>query len=46
MGVAAGFGMNIRVGLMAGSIFLVEGVGAAVAWAPTLDRRSRDFQRP
>lgn len=35
MGVAASFGMDPKVGLMAGSISLVGGVGTALAWAPT-----------
>ena len=35
MGVAAGFGMDPKAGLMAGSISLVGGVGTALAWAPT-----------
>ncbi len=35
VGVAAGFGMDPKVGLMAGSISLVGGVGTALAWAPT-----------
>jgi len=35
MGVAGAFGMEPRVGLMAGSISLTGGVGTALAWAPT-----------
>lgn len=35
MGVAAGFGMDPKAGLMAGSISLIGGVGTALAWAPT-----------
>jgi ESS family glutamate:Na+ symporter len=38
MGVAAGFGMDPKAGLMAGSISLVGGVGTALAWAPTFRR--------
>jgi len=34
MGVAAGFGMDPKAGLMAGSISLTGGLGTTVAWAP------------
>jgi len=35
MGVASAFGMNLKTGLMVGSISLIGGVGTALAWAPT-----------
>ncbi len=35
MGVATGFGMDPKAGLLSGSISLVGGVGTTLAWAPT-----------
>ena len=34
MGVASGFGLDPRAGLMLGSISLTGGVGTTLAWAP------------
>ena len=39
MGVAAGFGMDPKAGLMAGSVSLTGGLGTTVAWAPIFTDR-------